>query len=392
MSKRPALVLLSAAAATACVGACDAPAQRASTTTPVPVVVEALAAPLPQTPASLFAPSPLLSHGKKAVGRSHVQFSDPRLALDGDSSTAWTAGHPTPADPAWLAIDVGAGPTRLLLAWSAAGSFNYEETDYGSPGSYRIETSPDSTNGADGTWTKVVDVPHVVTHGRGHALPFTGQRWVRFVVTGAPDVSPNGVQIDEVAVYDASAGETDTWFFMGDSITATAFGGAAKGADRFAAIIHSRHEKYFPVVLNGGIGGTHSSDGAARVDDWIARNPDAHFWAIGYGSNDAAGNERDTTQFRHNLVTIIDRLQEAHRVPILARIPYANDGQHTNIPEFNLVIEELRDLHGLPRGPDLYAWFLAHPDELRDGLHPNDRGVASMNRLWADAVDALYPR
>jgi len=387
MSKRLTLVLL-AGAATACVRFRETPSQQTSTITSLVEEPE----PPPVVSPSFFAPSPMLSRGKTAVGRSHARFSEPRYAFDGDTNTAWAAGHPTPGDPAWLAIDVGVGPTRLLLAWSASGSFDYEETDYGSPGSYRIETSANSKDGAGGTWTTVVDIPHVVTHGQVHAVPFMGQRWVRFVVTGAPDVSPNGVQIDEVAIHDASAGEADTWFFMGDSITATAFGRAARGAARFASIVHSRHAKYFPAVVNGGIGGTQSGDGAARVDDWIARNPDARFWAIGYGSNDTAGNERDTTRFRHNLVTILDRLEDAHRVPILATIPYSNDGQHANIPDFNRVIEELRDLRGLPHGPDLYAWFLAHPDELRDGLHPNDRGVTSMNRLWADAVDALYPR
>ncbi|HSQ66391.1 MAG TPA: GDSL-type esterase/lipase family protein [Polyangiaceae bacterium] len=390
MRKRLALTLLVGTATVACVRSHEAPSKQ--TTAAAPLVVEAADSPTPPTPDPFFAPSPLLSRGKTAVGRSHVQFSDARYAFDDNSGTAWTAGHPTPADPAWLAIDVGVGPTRVLVSWSASGSFDYEETTYGSPGSYRLETSADSTDGASGTWTTVVDVPHVVTHGAVHAVPFMGQRWLRFVVTGAPDVSPNGVQIDEVALYDASASEADTWFFMGDSITATAFGNAAKGAQRFASIIHSRHAAYFPVVVNGGIGFTKSGDGAARVDEWIARNADAHFWAIGYGTNDAAGNERDTTQFRRNLVTIVDRLQKAHRVPILATIPYATDGQHATLNDFNRVIEELRDQRGLPRGPDLYAWFLAHPDELRDGLHPNERGAASMNRLWADAVDALYPR
>jgi lysophospholipase L1-like esterase len=77
-------------------------------------------------------------------------------------------------------------------------------------------------------------------------------------------------------------------------------------------------------------------------------------------------------------------------VPILASIPFASDGQHANIPRFNQAIEEIRRSQNLPRGPDLYAWFSGHPDELRDGIHPNERGIASINRLWAEAVDALY--
>ena len=90
--------------------------------------------------------------------------------------------------------------------------------------------------------------------------------------------------------------------------------------------------------------------------------------------------------------TIVDHVRRAGRVPVLADIPYASDDQHRHIPDFNRVIDELRATDALPAGPDLYKWFAAHPDELRDGVHPNDRGVVSMNRLWSEAVAALYPR
>ena len=89
---------------------------------------------------------------------------------------------------------------------------------------------------------------------------------------------------------------------------------------------------------------------------------------------------------------IVDRIREAGKVPILASIPFASDGQHRNIPMFNRVIDDLRTGNSLPAGPDLYTWFAAHPEELRDGVHPNDRGIVSTNRLWGEAVDALYPR
>ena len=46
---------------------------------------------------------------------------------------------------------------------------------------------------------------------------------------------------------------------------------------------------------------------------------------------------------------------------------------------------------GLLPGPDLYAWFRANPGELRDGLHPTDRGAVETARLWADSAAPLYP-
>lgn len=347
----------------------------------------------PAAGASAFiAPNPLISRGKRAVGWSPVRFAKPKAINDGDRGTTWEAGKPTPDRPAWVAIDVGKGPTRVLFNWSACGSFNYEETDYGSPGSYRIETSADSTDGEDGAWKVVVNAPAVTTHGHAHSFDFAGQRWIKLVVTGAPAVSPNGVQIDEIDVHDVSSGVSDAWFFMGDSITAFAFGRAPAGEIGFAASVQKRHPRHLPAVINGGIGGEKSDEGVRHVDEWLARNPDIRFWGLGYGTNDAAGDATDTARFKANLETIVGRIQAAGRVPILASIPFASDGQHPNIPLFNAVIEDLRSARSLPAGPNLHAWFAAHPDELRDGLHPNERGIGSINRLWAEAVDSLYSR
>jgi acyl-CoA thioesterase-1 len=88
---------------------------------------------------------------------------------------------------------------------------------------------------------------------------------------------------------------------------------------------------------------------------------------------------------------MIGRVRAAGRVPILATIPFASDGHHRYVPAFNAVIDDLTRANALPRGPDLYAWFALHPEELRDGIHPTDEGIASINRLWAEAVDGLYP-
>jgi len=349
----------------------------------------------PQKPQSLggaLPPNPLVSRSKRVVGWSSLQFAQPQNVNDGDYSTSWGAGWPTPERPAWVAIDVGAGPRRLLLNWSAAGSFNYEETRYGSPGAYRIDTSGDSTDGVNGSWRTAVDVLAVSTHGQADSFDFAGQRWVKLVVTRAPVESPNGVQLSEIDVHDVTVGARDTWFFLGDSITALAFDRATARQPSFAAWVHERRPAYFPAMIDGGTGGDKSDEGAARIGDWLARSPDAHFWAVAYGTNDAAGNASDTARFRTNIQAIVDRVRAAGRVPILATIAFASDGQHLNIPKFNRVLDEIRAKNALPAGPDLYAWFAAHPDELRDGVHPNDRGVVSTNRLWGEAVLALYPR
>ncbi len=108
----------------------------------------------------LMSPSPRLVTGR-TVGRSSVPYARPSRVADGDPRTVWDAGRPSAEQPAWIAFDVGTGPQRLVLEWSARGSFDYDETDYGSPGSYRVETSADSTDGTDGSWRTVVAVDGV---------------------------------------------------------------------------------------------------------------------------------------------------------------------------------------------------------------------------------------
>ena len=58
---------------------------------------------------------------------------------------------------------------------------------------------------------------------------------------------------------------------------------------------------------------------------------------------------------------------------------------------FNQVVDELTAKYHLTPGPDLYQHFLDHPEDLVDQLHQNASGIRAINRLWAEAVDSLYP-
>jgi acyl-CoA thioesterase I len=337
--------------------------------------------------------NPLISRGRPVT--ASAPFDPPAKAVvDGQYKTfagTWSVGQLAPGKAAWVAIDVGLGPRRLLLLWSASGSYNYNETDFGSPGSYRVETSADSTNGGDGTWRLVAHADSVSARAAEHAFDFDGQRWVRFVVTSAPAASPNGVQIDEIDLHDASTSEEDTWFFMGDSIAAFAFDRQTPvHQPSFAERVHALHPDYFPAMLNGGVGGDKSDEGLEHLDAWLASSPDVKHWALGYGTNDAAGNTRDPSHFKQNMQAMVTRIRSAGRVPSIAKIPFTSDHQHDHISAFNDVIDELNAANSLVPGPDLYRWFWAHPEELRDGVHPNDRGVQSINRLWADAMAPFY--
>jgi lysophospholipase L1-like esterase len=351
-------------------------------------------------------PARLISVGKPVAASSGV--TNPMKVVDGVYAHAGAfLPAPTAQSPAWLAINVGAGPARLLLTWADIGWNDYNTpVPGGSPASYRIETSGDSTDGVDGRWDRAVDVPINTVRERAHTFAFAGQAWVKVVVTAAANGSGSavGVSIDEIGVYDVTpavppvgdaARPTDTWFFMGDSLTAGAFRRQLGVGTSFDALIQARRPAFSPVVLNGGIGGELSTNGLAHVSEWLALNPDILHIAILYGTNDSWGvstaASANLQTFTSNMTAMVDMMIVDGRVPIVARIPYATKA-HDMLAPFNAAIDALSASRGLPCGPDLYQWFKDHPEELSDdGVHPSDIGYRSVNKLWADAMLGRYP-
>src|SRR5262245_55976306 len=126
-------------------------------------------------------PNPLISRGKPV-------FSSPpngAVVVDGlYHNGGWSAGTPTTAAPAWVAIKLGAGPSRVLVSWDDGGTYNYEDSPRvpvnGFPADYRFEVSADSTNGSDGTWTVAgTQVKGNIVRTRAHSLDFAGKSWVK---------------------------------------------------------------------------------------------------------------------------------------------------------------------------------------------------------------------
>ena len=352
-------------------------------------------------------PNPIISRGAP-VFASPSNLSNPALVVNTQyHCCAWNAGTPTAAAPAWVALKLTAGPTRVLVSWDDAGTYDYKtqpaNTVYGFPADYHFEVSSDSTNGADGTWTMASDpatgdpvsVTGNLVRTRAHAIAFAGKSWIKMVITAAPPKAQGGlVQIGEIDVHDTSAAGTalpdDTWFFMGDSITAFAYDRA--NPPSFAALIDTATaHAYFPAMINGGIGSELTGDGLARLDEDLALNPDYRFFAITYGTNDSWGNKTDASGFRSNLQMMIDKIKAAGREPVLSHVPYSNDQMHETLDRFNAVIDDLTRTNQLQVGPDFTTYFKAHTDQLMDNVHPDPDGRKAMNQLWADAMRVVYP-
>lgn len=316
-----------------------------------------------------------------------------RPVVDGTYCTpAWSST----VFPATLALPVGPVSGDLLFEWNSSATSDYiplpKAPTYGIPASYTISTSADSTDGRNGTWRDVVSVTNNTTRTRAHRIPFAGARWVRMTVTAAvPGPLGNTFQIDQIDLHDASVATDDTVFFMGDSITAASFKRCPANQPSYATLVHQANSSFSPAMIDGGVGGVNSGYGASEIQNWLALNPDFHVWAIGYGTNDAWQKE-SPSDFEANMETIVDRIYDAGRVPVLARIPFPLKGPaDADVQALNEVIDRIVTRNGMVRGPDLYAWFKAHPEELGpDGVHPNDAGTRSINRLWYEALRSLY--
>src|SRR5690606_23114925 len=95
--------------------------------------------------------------------------------------------------------------------------------------------SSDSSDGSDGDWTEAISIEDNDVKSRGHLIDFDGMSWLRFVATGDVDGQP--IFLDELVVHDVSDDPEalDSWFFIGDSITAAAFSRRIAESDAFDA-------------------------------------------------------------------------------------------------------------------------------------------------------------
>jgi hypothetical protein len=342
--------------------------------------------------------NPLISRGLSTAG-SPGAFTPSATINDGNYGSNGTWDVPGTVRPAWVAIRVPAGPTKLLLSWVTTANFDWNlvnEPNYGAPGDYTIATSTDSTDGINGTWTTAATVTGNLYSDREHRFAFPpAGAWVKMTVTAMPNSSGVATQnggelgLSEIDLHDATSGTNDTWLFLGDSITA--FWADRSNQPSFAQIIHNNHPAFFPMMINGGHGGWGAAELVQFLPSFMTINPDVHFVALSYGTNDSAGNNADTTSFKSNLQQAVTTLLNAGKVPVIPHIPYSCDGQHNNIPLFNQAIDQVVAANpGALAGPDLYTYFQSHTAELSDCLHPNPTGSLSFNRLWAQAMDGLY--
>ena len=140
---------------------------------------------------------------------------------------------------------------------------------------------------------------------------------------------------------------------------------------------------------NGGIGGITSTDGVENIDRWLSTYP-GKYVSVAYGTNDCWGNPNNTEKYYNNTKTMIDKILEAGKIPVLPKIPGStNDDVAPNVPLYSAKVEQLWEEYGdkLIQGPDFQAIMEEHPEYLsNDGVHPCSEGYEEMRRIWAETM------
>ena len=159
-------------------------------------------------------------------------------------------------------------------------------------------------------------------------------------------------------------------------------------------------------VVNEGIGGARSSGGVSLISTLLQEHPDAQRFLILYGMNDAGGitpvpsglglqpgNPGYPGSFKDNMQRIINAINAAGKVAILAKVPVAvplTGQRNQTIEQYNLVIDELfaNSANNIPvPPPDFHTYFeTAYPTEYHDSIHPKGIGYQSMGDLWIQVL------
>jgi acyl-CoA thioesterase-1 len=327
-------------------------------------------------PARTMTANPLLSRGRplsSSTGATST-IDGQAVPLASLNDGAFFIGDGWAGGPgAWVAIDLGQGPTRLLVSWLSLGAVDAPER---APVDYHFEVSADGA-----AWTPALSITGNDTSAREHAIDFAGQRYLRLVV------DRGDTHLVELEVYDLSHAGNDTWMVLGDSISAMSLNRWL--VPDLPGRVHQAAPGFSPLVIDEAIGGTNTTTALASLDGWIARFPEVRNFIVAYGTNDGC-DAGAVAPFTTNLGRIVDELQAAGKRVFIPRIPW-NQACAGGLVAMNRAIDGLRAEKGFFAGPDLYAWFAAHPDELGpDHEHPTDAGEASITRLWAEALAPLY--
>ncbi|HTV20992.1 MAG TPA: hypothetical protein VMG12_20040 [Polyangiaceae bacterium] len=276
----------------------------------------------------------------------------------------------------WVAVQAGVGPAQLLVNWAAHGG--------SVPADYVIETSAGSTNGRDGEWRRELSVAQNTAAARAHVIEFDGQSWVRLSFEGeASRVLEGAEPFARLDLHDASNGSDDCWLLLGDPGLVGAPASVA-GETGWAGGINERYPGYFPALVDEARTGELPARVLERLDEMLATHSAARRVAMAFAA--AAVSAAGEVALEALVAAVIER----GRLPVLARAPAFAGASREAVAEANRRIDAIERRHGLVPGPDLAAWFAAHPEQLDAASRPTLEGRRAIERLWVEALDVWY--
>lgn len=336
----------------------------------------------PVTPAgSKPTPMPVISNNVPAFASSSDFNSSGAAANDGKYQSAWLAG----AMPAWLAYDLSGVPSdqrkRVLVAWYDGAALDFinpepQESKHW-PIDYTIELNAAAGGGdppSDG-WKTVETVVGNDRNTRQRLMDLDGANWVRMSITKSSSPSTVGIDLD---VHSAPDGATDSWLFMGDSIT---FMSTSYLFSDLPSLVHELAPDRWPAVIPAAIGGTNTTTALEAIDATMENFP-GRFVVLAYGTND------HYQEF--HMEELVLKVIAAGKVPVIPRMPWSsspnileNDG-----PGNNAQIDALYEKYPqILRGPDLWTFFMDRTDLISAGdIHPNEKGQQELRKQWAIAM------
>ncbi len=333
-------------------------------------------------------PNPVISRGCPAYSGAN-----PATAASANDEHYFSFWFGTAPD--YLAYDLSGVPEdqrkQVIAVWYNTSSYdrignyisrNMEPSDY----TVEVNAAPGGEYPADG-WKVVSTVEGNTLSSRQHLVNMEGYNWIRLNISKADDDTGKQASVN-FDIHNVSEGVSDSWLFLGDSITAGGMNNCY--GTGFATFVNRIDPAYFPVQENGGIGGITSKDGRNNIDRWLEDSP-CRYVSIAYGTNDAWGNQTGAENYYDNTKYMIDAIIAKGKVPVLPKIPYSTEtGVNTYLDEYNAMVDKLWEEYGdkLVKGPDFDAYFREHTSNLSDGVHPDSEGYEAMRQIWAETMYA----
>lgn len=343
----------------------------------------------------------------KMISLNKPAFASSGTARNGNDAsydTAWS-----PSGNGWLAYDLSTEPTAnrqsVILSWYTSPDDGHSVNGFqgacpawsGRPyiSAYTVEgnAAAGGTASAPTTgWTTLATVSGNGNLSGQHLVNFAGYNWIRINGSG-----PNGISVN-VDVADASAGVTDDWLFLGDSITA-GYAGHFTGTDQNGTTVRSFTEqisagtaaKYRPIQENAAMSCTKAADAMVWIDSFLNAFP-GKYVTLNFGTNDSWNASGDPNGYSSTMQSLINKIKAKGKIAVISTIPWPNNagGWPANVEAMNAKILQLYTANpdSVIPGPDLYTLTKGKTNYYRGtgDVHFNDLGSSVARKAWADAA------